>query len=158
MNLLDEQLSKPLLLEHKPSEEDKLKADGVDIIEDAETITLKQCDKERRYGRVILRYNDICDTPVALIGSLLRYFYPVSIHLMGDDGYCMIGFSPLFRPLPLTRGKMDFKSVPFYMLEQKEGSGSIIAREQHIERKPKSKIITPTAKDIVDSEAAKVRK
>lgn len=120
----------------------------INTVEDAETLTLEQADKEKRFGRILFRYGSIKDEPLVQLGGLLRYFFPVDIKMMGNDGYCMIGFSPLFRPLAKKVIKMELKDVPFYNMSQEEGTGRIIAREQEIKVNNPLGLVDPSGKKI----------
>ena len=110
-----------------------------------EDMTLGQADIEKRYGRIVFQWGMIQDTPLVQVSSMLRYFFPVEVHLLGEDAYVYIGLSPLFRPLANALKDMKMEDVPFYMLEQEEGSGNITAVEIHIE---KNRIKKPTKEEV----------
>ena len=124
------------------------KAVDINTVEDAETLTLEEADKQKRFGRILFRYGSIKEEPIVQLGGLMRYFFPVDIKMMGDDGYCMIGFSPLFRPLAKKVMKLKLEDVPFYNMEQEEGTGRIIAREQEIKKVNPLGLVDPTGKKI----------
>lgn len=95
-------------------------------------MTLTQCDLEHRLGRVILRWGDVKDIKFFILSSLLRTFFPVDVHVMGDDAYCYMGFSPHFRPLSAKEAR-DMGNVPFYQLIQ-EDNGDIRVVEMDIKK------------------------
>ena len=135
-----------LLLEHKPIiGEAEFNEDDVDYVDWAETMTLDQCDTEKRFGRVIIQWGLVKDEAVIQMGMMMKAFFPVDIHLMGEDAYCFLGFSPLFRSLASDVKDMKMEEVPFYQIRQVEGTGDIVVEEMKIE---KNIIQRPTAEQI----------
>lgn len=101
-------------------------------IKDAHLITLDQCEQEHRYGRLIFFWGAVKKEPLQAIGSLLQYFFPIDIHLLGDDGYVYIGMSPLFEKVDGCAEKMKLSHVPFYNMAQ-DDSGCITVVKMNID-------------------------
>ena len=107
-------------------------------------VTLDQVESEHRYGRIILVWGAIKSEKLSAITDLLRFFFPVEIHRIGDDAYCYIGVSPLFDKIKTK--KLAMGDIPFYTISLDE-TGCIVATKHKVE---KQVIKKPTQKEITE--------
>lgn len=105
-------------------------------------VTLDQVESEHRYGRVILVWGAIKSEKLVAITDLLRFFFPVEIHRIGDDAYCYIGVSPLFDKIKTK--KLAMGDIPFYQVSLDE-AGSVQVKKQKVD---KQKIKKPTTEEV----------